>query len=175
MKSNRKYSPSFKKVNLGATIVAVGSDLKPKLNAPLLLQYFLKTHAKVGDECTLVLTVKRPKRSERQNNYFFLYLSLIALSCGHSVDELHQWVKSSLLAEGITEIYGDKVVRTGNTSLLNVSEFSELIERIHEKTGIPPPDASVFNLPLTHSEHDRLKEVQKRKYAGYKNDLPKKP
>ena len=51
-----------------------------KMNAPALYQHFLNTVCKVGDLITMNITDKRPKRSAAQNNYYYLYLSLIALS-----------------------------------------------------------------------------------------------
>ena len=87
-------------------VVVININDKPtrkvELNAPALYQHFLDNTCKVGDIITLNITNKRPKRSALQNNYFFLYLSLISLSSGHTIKELECWIKGKFLSKGIT-------------------------------------------------------------------------
>jgi len=42
------------------------------MNAPMLYRHFLNETCKIGDEVSMYITNKRPKRSEAQNNYFHL-------------------------------------------------------------------------------------------------------
>src|SRR3990167_8685754 len=98
-----------------------------KMNAPALYQHFLNTVCKIGDLITMNITDKRPKRSAAQNNYYYLYLSLISLSSGHTIDELHTWVKGKFLTKGITEVFGEKVRIVKSTKRLNIAEFIELL------------------------------------------------
>ena len=142
-----------------------------KLNAPQLLQHFLRMHTKEGDIISLVITAKRPKRSANQNSFFFVYLDLISLSCGHTVEELHRWVKDKILGKGITEVFGTEVRMVGETSDLNISEFCEMMNRVHEETDIPLPDPEPFNLPMSLDEYGELKINQSIKYSQMKNRL----
>lgn len=167
----KKSSPSFKKIHLLGKVSLDGEKYRIAMNAPNLLQHFLKTHAKVNDDVVLEVVLKRPKRSQSQNNFLFVYLDLISLSCGHTVEELHKWVNGKLLSKGITEVFGDKVRMVGSTSDLNISEFCELINRIYEETEIPIPDPAPFKLPLTYAEYGKLRLIQEEKYKHYKNKL----
>lgn len=167
----KKTYPSRKQVPLLGKVVKVGEELKMKLNAPQLLQHFLRMHTKEGDIISLVVTAKRPKRSQAQNNFFFVYLDLISLSCGHTTEELHKWVKQEILGGGITEVFGHDVRMVGETSDLNISEFVEMMNRIEEATDIPIPDPEPFGLPMTLDEYGELKINQNIQYSQMKNRL----
>ena len=136
-----------------------------QLNAPDYYQHYLKTTCGLGDAVSLYITNKKPKRTDRQNRYLHLYLSLIALSSGHTVDELKSWVKGKFLSKGITEVFGDKVRIVKSTTQLNKLEFIELLERIEHETEIPLPKTDKFLDPLSHEEYQNLKEEQKRVYS----------
>jgi len=125
----------------------------------------------VGDEVSVYYTNKKPLRSDLQNRYLHLYLSLIALSSGNSVKQLKTWVKGRFLSEGITEVFGDKVRVVKSTTELNRSEFEELINRIEEVTQIPAPPTELFKRPHSHEEHRKLKEDQATLYKSL--SLPK--
>ena len=103
----KKSTPANKSVNLLGKVRKVDEELKLQLNAPQLLQHFLRMHTHSGDDVLVVVTAKRPKRSMNQNSFFFVYLDLISLSCGHNVQDLHRWVNGKILGEGITEVFGD--------------------------------------------------------------------
>lgn len=170
--SKRKTYPSHKQIPLLGKVVKNGEEqLKLKLNAPQLLDHFLRMHTKEGDIISLIVTAKRPKRSQAQNNFFFVYLDLISLSCGHTVPELHKWVKQEILGAGITEVFGEQVRMVGETSDLNISEFCEMMNRIHEATDIPLPDPAPFLLPMTLDEYGELKINQSIQYSQMKNRL----
>lgn len=151
-----------------AGIVVINPDTQKrsiKLNAPLVYQNFLNTTCKIGDAVTMNVTDKKPKRSAAQNNYFFLYLSLISLSSGHSVKELECWIKGRFLSKGITEVFGDKTRIVKSHKELNVLEFIELLERIEETTGIPLPKTEPFLKPLSHEEYNKLRQKQREIYS----------
>ena len=167
----KKSYPSNKNVHLLGKVERVEEKLKLKLNSPQYLDHFLRMHAHEGDAVLLVVTVKRPKRTENQNSFFFVYLDLISLSCGHTVDELHRWVNGKILGQGITEVFGDKVRMVGSTSNLNISEFAEMMNRLHEETEIPIPNPGPFLLPMTLDEYGKLKIDQTIQYQKMKNRL----
>ncbi len=130
--------------------------------------YFLSQKCKVGDTISVYYTNKKPKRTDSQNRYLHEYLSLISLSCGHTVEELKIWIKGKFLSKGITEVFGEKVRKVKGTSELNISEFAELIERIEETTEIPAPETDLFKMPHSNQEHERLKREQISHYSSLK-------
>lgn len=142
--------------------------LKP--DHPAYVQHELK-HFLVGDEVLVKTTNKKRIRTQAQNDYMHLYFSLIALSSGHTTQEIKNWAKGRFLTKGITEIFGDKVRDVQETSKLKVLEMMEFLERVETHTGIPLPDTEPFNLALTHAEWDELKEEQKTKYKALKPTL----
>lgn len=150
-----------------AGVVELNPDTQKKrvkMNAPALYQHFLDTITKVGDIITLNITDKRPKRSAAQNSYLHLYLSLISVSSGHTLDELKAWIKGKFLTKGISEVFGDKTRIVRSTTELNIPEFIELLEKIEEKTGIPLPDTTPFLKPMSHEEYAKLRDKQRAIY-----------
>lgn len=170
MKKKKSY-PTNKNVHLLGKVVKVDDELKTKLNSPQYLQHFLKMHTHEGDDILLVVTAKRPKRTDRQRNFMFVYLDLISLSCGHTVEELRQWATRTILSTGIVEVFGTKVRMATSESDLNISEFTEFINRIFDETEIPIPDPAPFNLPMTYDEYGKLRLEQRESYAKMKNRL----
>jgi len=168
-----KTQPKYPEINISGKVVESFDINAPKVrkivwNAPRLIQWFLQEKAKLGDNISAKFTVKRPKRSEEQNNFFHLYLSLISISSGHTIRELKGWYKGKFLSQGISEVFGDKVRVVKSSAELNISEFCELVNLIEEFTGIPTPDPKMFNVPLTHDEYGKLKVKQKEDYQTMK-------
>lgn len=164
----RKYNPSHKKINLAGKVVAFEEDgitrLKIKINASQLYSHFLKMYAKPGDWASMEITLKKPKRSESQNSFYHVYLSLIEISSGHTIEELKAWVNEDILGKGISEVFGHTTRIVGHTSDLNMSEFCEMMNQIQERTNIPIPDPSIFNMPMSFDEYHNLKIIQNEKY-----------
>mgnify|MGYP003394733796 CR=1 FL=1 len=173
-KRNRSL-PTHHKINLAGKVVRNpdfekdGQEMKITLLAPQLYRHFIKTYCKLGDDISMEVVNKRPKRTESQNSFYHVYLDLISLSSGHTMQELKQWVKDTILSKGITEVFGTKIRVTDSSAELNISEFAEMMERIKELTGIPIPDPAPFNLPLTFDEYGKLKVLQKEKYQSMKS------
>lgn len=161
----KRSRPSHKSVELGGKIVLEDGKMKAQLNSPAYYAHFIKTYCKVGDHFSMKITNRRPKRSSEQNSFFHVYLSLIALSTGHTVAELKDWVREHILAKGVTEVFGDTVKKTKSTTDLNISEFMEMMNEIEEKTEIPIPDPEPFNIPLLRDEYNHLKMEQTAKYS----------
>lgn len=93
-----------------------------------------------GEIVSLVITTKRPKRSDQQNRYYWgAYLPLISKQTGHSIEELHELFKGMFLTKAIVEVLGSKVRMRGSTAKLSKSEFTEYIMKIEELTGIQSP------------------------------------
>jgi hypothetical protein len=170
----KKYYPAHHKINLTGKVVMKDGKLATMLTSQPLYQHFLNTYCKVGDDISNELTNKRPKRSDAQNNFFHVYLDLISLSSGHTMNELKAWVREKILGKGITEVFGDKVRVVGSSADLNCSEFCEMMNRIQEKTEIPIPNPEPFNLAITFDEYGRLKKIQKEEYEVMENKIKKK-
>lgn len=165
----RKYNPSRKKINLAGRIVTITTPdgeekLKVRINAPALYDHFLKSYGKDGDWVSMEVKLQRPKRSESQNSFYHVYLGLVELSSGHTIEELKAWVNEDILGKGISEVFGYTTRIVGHTSDLNMSEFCEMMNTVMERTGVPIPDPAPFNLPLTYDEYGKLKEAQVETY-----------
>lgn len=168
----KKSIPSHEKRLFAGQVQLVDGKKRIVLNSPPLYQHFLDTYCKIGDWISMLLENKRPKRSEEQNNYMHLYFSLIALSCGHTMEEIKIWAKGKILSKGITEVFGDKVRVVKETSKLNISECCEFMNRLQDLTNIPLPDPTPFNIGITLDEAGHLKEIQKQKYRSMVATLP---
>lgn len=168
MSNQKKRSPTYKSVQLAGKVISENGELTVRLLAPQLRRHFLKTYCKVGDNMSITMVNKRPKRSQSQNNFYHLYLSLISLSSGNTMEELKSWVKEKKLSKGISEVYGETVRVVTSSADLNMSEFCEMMNWVEERTKIPIPDPGPFNLPLTFDEYGHLKMVQTEKYSGMK-------
>lgn len=160
----KKTIPTYQSQNFAGVVVIEEDQRRVRMNAPQLYLHFLNTTCKLGDEVTMYITNKRPKRSLQLNNYYHLYLSLIALSSGHSEAELHAWAKGKFLTKGIREVFGHKTRVTNSTTNLNIGEFLEFLEELELSTGIPLPDSEPFSKPLTNKEFQKLKVKQQKFY-----------
>jgi hypothetical protein len=163
--------PSYKSQQFAGKIILVDGERKVQLSAPMHYRHFLNTICKIGDFVSLYITNKRPKRSEQQNRYYRLYLSLIALSSGHTEDELHTWAKGKFLTQSVKEVFGDKIREIRSTTDLTIGQFCEYLIKIEEATGIPLPDTTPFMKPLSHDEYAELTVGEKTAYTKMKSKI----
>ena len=101
-----------------------------------------------GEDVTLVIHNRKPKRTEQQNRYYWgAYLPLIAEEAGEKdLDRLHELFKGKFLTEGIVEVLGQKVRMKKSTAQLSKVEFSEYIMAIESETGVTAPPTESFGL-----------------------------
>ncbi len=101
-----------------------------------------------GEEVSLLITNKKPKRTEQQNRYYWgVYLPLIANSTGErDIDRLHELFKGEFLTEAIVEVLGKKVRMKKSTTDLSISEFCEYIMAIEAETGVSAPPTENYQL-----------------------------
>ena len=163
-----KSIPTYKSVSLAGKFVMVNGKLTKQYNSEAHLQHFINTYAKAGDDFSEELTCKRPKRTDNQNSYYHLYLSLIALSSGHTIKELKEWAVGKFLTKGIKEVFGEKTRITDSSADLNIGEFEEFINELADSVEIPLPDPSPFKLGLLLDEYGKLKKEQVAKYSKMK-------
>src|SRR5436190_1445558 len=60
-----------------------------------------------------------PVRSMSQHRFYFLYLGIIANETGHTVDELHAWVKAKFLPRRFAEVMVQEVEIAPTTTTLS--------------------------------------------------------
>lgn len=164
----RKSYPTYKSFPFVGKVILFEEKNKIQLNAPQNYQHFVNTTCKVGDEISMVITNKRPKRSIFQNSYYHLYLNLISLSSGHTPEELHIWAKGKFLSKGIKEVFGEKVRMVSSTKDMTIGEFCEYLINIEEDTGIPCPNTEPFLKALSHKEYEALRVSQRIAYMRMK-------
>ena len=101
-----------------------------------------------GEMVTLVVSNRRPKRTQQQNRYYWgVYLPLIASETGEAdLDALHELFKGKFLTEGIVEVLGFKVRKKRSTTELGIGEFCQYIMDIQVLTGIEAPPTENFEL-----------------------------
>lgn len=165
----KKSIPSHKSESFLVRIIKEGDQPRLIVQADKYMRHWLKTNAKPGDEGSMKIELKRPKRSALQNAFYWVYLDLVSVSSGHTTDELHNWAKGKFLTKGITEVFGDKVRKVGSTTDLNRSEFVEYLARIEEATGVPVPDPEPFSIGLTWDEYKQMKQAQRSNYQKIKS------
>ena len=171
MISKKKSTPTYKSETFTVKLFKTEQGLAARIQAEKYYRHFINTNGKEGQEGTIKLTLHKPKRSTLQNNFYWVYMDLIAISSGHTPEEIHSWAKGKFLTKGITEIFGDKVRKIDSTTDLNRNEFAEYMAQIELTTGVPIPNPEPFNLGLTYSEYEKIKAEQKRKYEGIKAKL----
>jgi len=93
-------------------------------------------------EVMLSLEEKKSKRSGQQNNYYWMYITLIAEEKGYTPNEVHEWAKGKFLTLGIQEVFGAKVRIKKSTPGLTIGEFANYLADISLETGVPLPDTT---------------------------------
>lgn len=103
---------------------------------------------KEGEQVTLMIHNRKPKRTEAQNRYYWgVYLPLIAKEKGEGdLDRLHELFKGKFLTQGVVEVLGEKVRMKKSTTDLSVSEFSEYIMNIEALTEVEAPPTENYGL-----------------------------
>jgi len=146
-----------------AAVVKAGPDGKKWLYVKSLRWYrFQISKFKEGDEVTLEVHSKKPKRTEAQNRYYFgVYLPLVSAETGESdINKLHELFKGKFLTEEVAEVLGQKVRIKKSTTELNVGEFCKYIMDIEAETRVQAPPTENYGLAPLQRESEVV--------AGYK-------
>jgi len=103
---------------------------------------------KDGEEVSLVINNRKPKRTEQQNRYYWgAYLPKIAEETGEKdFNKLHELFKGKFLTMGIVEVLGEKVRMKKSTTELSISEFCQYIIDIEALTGVSAPPTENYDL-----------------------------
>ena len=82
----------------------------------------------------------KPKRSNSQNAYYWLYLGVIESETGNGANELHEYFKRALLPPKFITVLEKEIKIPRSTSELTKAEFGEYMDKICSETGVPLPD-----------------------------------
>jgi hypothetical protein len=133
--------------SFAATVKLVDGNKRLAIQSEVFYQHQLNKF-KEGTKVTLEIHTRRPKRTERQNRYYWgVYLPLIAKETGEDdIERLHTLFKGKFLTKGIFEVLGQKVRITRSTTDLGVAEFCEYIMKIEGETKVEAPPTESWEL-----------------------------
>lgn len=100
----------------------------------------LKEHLKEHEGKTYRLEYVQPKRSLSQNNYYWMYLGVIARETGDHEKALHEFFKQEFLPKKTIAILGKARTITKSTTSLTKLEMGEYLDKICAMSGVPLPD-----------------------------------
>lgn len=129
-------------------VLDIDEEGKPKFTSDhqrMMWRQFLSQFK--GKKVWVTIDPKEPKRSSQQNNYYWLYLGIIAEETGERSNELHELFKGKFLTKEIKEVMGEKVRIKNSSTGLSKSEFTEFIMDIESFTEIPSPDTTPYHRP----------------------------
>ncbi len=99
-----------------------------------------------GKKVWMTIDPKLPKRTDRQNRFYWLYLGIISRETGEDKDSLHAFFGDEFLTKGVKNLFGKEVKVKKSTTELNRIEFGNYLEEICRLTEIPIPDPSIYEL-----------------------------
>lgn len=143
----RNLAHTFESQGYAAVVVVdkITGKKKLELASQVYFQHCVNKF-KEGEKITLQLTNKKLLRTRSQNRFWWSYLTIASVETGHTPEELHEWAKTACMPTKIVKIMGDPVRMKKSTTELTVNEFSELIEKFAQKTGIAPPPVENYDL-----------------------------
>lgn len=84
------------------------------------------------------------ERTSQQNNYYHLYLRIIADETGEDIDSLHELFKKKFLSPTFKTVMGEEITIPPSTTKLTKKEFSDYITQIQALTQVPSPDMGLY-------------------------------
>ncbi len=133
--------------DFAATVVGRFQDIRLEITSPIFYRHQLNKF-KEGDQVTVYVSTRRPKRTTAQNRYLWgVYYPIIASETGENdIERLHALFKGKFLTTGIVDVLGERVRMTKSTTELSKAEFSEFIMSIEGLTGIQAPPTDNYYL-----------------------------
>ena len=107
---------------------------------------------KEGTKVTLEIHTRKPKRTEQQNKYWWVYITLIGGETGHTPEEIHEWAKRMFLPPRYVKIMKTEMKLPASTPLLSKSEMSDYLDRISAATNVPLPDPSTLKNYISNND-----------------------
>lgn len=116
-----------------------GEVINGQLNKKTLeatLQYIASLKGKIS------IIIEKGKRTTEQNNFYWMYLGIIANETGDDQNSLHEYFKRKFLPPRFITALGKTIKIPASTTELDKLDFSDYMERISAETGIPIPDTN---------------------------------
>lgn len=106
---------------------------------------------KDGQEVVVSISTKKDKRSDRQNRYYWAYITQLLRETDGIVTEqrknaLHGLFKDAFLGKKRVQAFGIEAIVDESTTQLSKDEFSAYIDKIAETTGMEPPPTESYDL-----------------------------
>lgn len=138
--------PTFESKSFMATVRDVNGQNKLVLSAAPYYNTFLNMKCKDGEILTMVLTKRKPKRTLAQNNYYWVYMTLLSEETGADSEDLHALFKKKFISNRKVNVMGEVVEREGTTTNLSRLDFGDYIRKIEEFTGIQAPPTENYRI-----------------------------
>lgn len=97
-----------------------------------------------NDGRMVTISVAKPKRSQQQNNFYWMYLSLIESETGNVASDLHEYCKRKFLRPVFITINGESVKVANTTTGLSKNDFSDYLDKISAWSEVPVPDVDTW-------------------------------
>lgn len=88
----------------------------------------------------VIVEKRKSTRSNRQNRYYWAYMTIIENDTGDAANDLHELFKRTCLPPVYKTILGKEVKLPATTTTLDPAEFTDYIHKIEMLTGIPAPN-----------------------------------
>ena len=75
---------------------------------------------------------KREMRSIPQNRLYWLWISCIMSETGNDKADLHKFFSEKYLPKNISEVFGEQVLKTVSTTILDTKQFADYLERVQQ-------------------------------------------
>ncbi len=105
------------------------------------LRYHDYVHSlKLNQPVWITIETEENKRTLSQNNYYHLYLDIVADETGDDHNSLHEYFKRLFLPPRKLKVLGKEILIPSSTTDLSKLDFSEYLDRIAALVEIPLPD-----------------------------------
>lgn len=149
-------------MNFKAIIKEKPNDYPHKTLGIVAKDFFQDTLNKfnLGQEVYLTIDDRKPKRSEAQNDLYWLYLTYIGSETGNHKDDLH-FDFSEDLNYGRFNKRGRWMPKS--TKIMRKGEFREYMLRIQMLTGYKIPDTQAYLLG-SKEEREKTQQLLEKEY-----------
>lgn len=79
---------------------------------------------------------KRPIRSIPQNKLYWLWLTCIMHETGNDKTDLHKFFSEKYLPKNIHEVFGEQILKTISTTILDTKQFTDYLERVQQFANV---------------------------------------
>lgn len=88
------------------------------------------------------ISVRKPKRSTKQNSFYWKYLTIIEEETGNNAMDLHEIAKRMFLKPIFKTVMGKEYKLPASTTKLSKTEFSDYMDKICDWSGVPIPETN---------------------------------